>query len=448
MAAAAGADAAAVPRAARDAEVVRGAARLARRPRGTDARRGRDRARGRRAARAPRLARDARAARHHRDEARALRGRGRGPRRIIALNSGMEWMQQRWFHELWLQDTEVTKLIAADPPVATTLLGFERRARRGDLAARAAAAARHRAHRDRVREPARSTRGSACSRSRCSARCSVVRARTNTTTAILIHALYDAVRGAVVALTGGATKHALAQRVTTIRCVRVCRTPRAREVHARRHLNGRDRPRGSRRSCVRRALISSSSVRTVRPAVSRITSRIEPRRRAAPAERRRAPRRIGRRRRERDRIAVAAGRDARGRRAQRAVAVHALRVDVVVTAAPVLATRAPRPAPSGTSVTLAGRPLPCRSPRRPWATPDPRCRSRARAGVHVRLHETAVVDPRDHRAARAVGRDRGRTGRPRRRTPLVRRSPSTMPARRARAARRCRAARPRAGPAT
>lgn len=113
---------------------------------------------------------------------------------IIALNSGMEWMQQRWFHTLWLQDSEVTKLIAADLPVATTLLlglsaGLgEEISLRGALQPRLGIVL--------------TAIVFACLHVQYSwigmltiallgALLGLVRSRTNTTTAILIHALYD-----------------------------------------------------------------------------------------------------------------------------------------------------------------------------------------------------------------------------------------------------------------
>jgi hypothetical protein len=40
----------------------------------------------------------------------------------IVINSGMEWSQHAWFPALWQQDQEVTKLIAGQMPVATALL--------------------------------------------------------------------------------------------------------------------------------------------------------------------------------------------------------------------------------------------------------------------------------------------------------------------------------------
>ena len=113
---------------------------------------------------------------------------------IIALNSGMEWMQQRWFHELWLQDTEVTKLIAADLPVATTLLLGLSAGLGEEISLRGALQPRLGIVLTAIVFASLHVQYSwigMLTIALLGAMLGLVRARTNTTTAILIHALYD-----------------------------------------------------------------------------------------------------------------------------------------------------------------------------------------------------------------------------------------------------------------
>ncbi|MBI5169478.1 MAG: CPBP family intramembrane metalloprotease [Candidatus Eisenbacteria bacterium] len=113
---------------------------------------------------------------------------------IIALNSGMEWMQQRWFHELWLQDTEVTKLIAADLPVATTLLLGLSAGLGEEISLRGALQPRLGIVLTAIVFASLHVQYSwvgMLTIALLGALLGVIRARTNTTTAILIHALYD-----------------------------------------------------------------------------------------------------------------------------------------------------------------------------------------------------------------------------------------------------------------
>jgi hypothetical protein len=113
---------------------------------------------------------------------------------IIALNSGMEWMQQRWFHDLWLQDTEVTKLIAADLPVATTLLLGLSAGLGEEISLRGALQPRLGIVLTAVVFASLHVQYSwvgMLTIALLGALLGLVRSRTNTTTAILIHALYD-----------------------------------------------------------------------------------------------------------------------------------------------------------------------------------------------------------------------------------------------------------------
>lgn len=113
---------------------------------------------------------------------------------IIGLNSGMEWLQEHYFHTLWLQDGEMTKLIAQDLPLATTLLlglsaGFgEEISLRGALQPRLGIlltslvfASAH----------VQYSWFGMLTTALLGLLLGTVRARTNTTTAIVVHALYD-----------------------------------------------------------------------------------------------------------------------------------------------------------------------------------------------------------------------------------------------------------------
>ncbi len=41
---------------------------------------------------------------------------------IIGLNAGMEWLERTWFHALWLRDQDMVRMIAADLSLAATLV--------------------------------------------------------------------------------------------------------------------------------------------------------------------------------------------------------------------------------------------------------------------------------------------------------------------------------------
>ena len=113
---------------------------------------------------------------------------------IIGLNAGMEWMQRTYFHALWLQDSEITRLIAADLPLATSiLLGVsagvgEEISLRGALQPRLGIvltsivfASLH----------VQYTWIGMLTIALLGALLGLLRARTNTTTAIVVHAAYD-----------------------------------------------------------------------------------------------------------------------------------------------------------------------------------------------------------------------------------------------------------------
>lgn len=113
---------------------------------------------------------------------------------IIGLNAGMEWFQRTYFHALWLQDSEITRLIAADLTLTTSiLLGIsagvgEEISLRGALQPRLGIvltalvfAALH----------VQYSWIGMLTIALLGALLGLIRARTNTTTAIVVHAAYD-----------------------------------------------------------------------------------------------------------------------------------------------------------------------------------------------------------------------------------------------------------------
>lgn len=112
----------------------------------------------------------------------------------IGLNTGMEWVQHHWFPVLWQQDSDMTRLIAAKLPLATSLLlgvsaGFgEEITVRGALQPRLGIvlssilfASGH----------VQYTWFGMLTVGMLGALLGLIRARTNTTTAIVVHAIYD-----------------------------------------------------------------------------------------------------------------------------------------------------------------------------------------------------------------------------------------------------------------
>ncbi|MFN8589116.1 MAG: CPBP family intramembrane glutamic endopeptidase [Candidatus Eisenbacteria bacterium] len=113
---------------------------------------------------------------------------------IVGLNAGMEWMQRTWFHALWLQDSEITKLIAADLPIATSILLGVSAGLGEEISLRGALQPRLGIVLTSLVFAALHVQYSwigMLTIALLGALLGLIRARTNTTTAIVVHAAYD-----------------------------------------------------------------------------------------------------------------------------------------------------------------------------------------------------------------------------------------------------------------